>query len=173
MADQQTIAKVLVILTAAYPRQATTKETAMVYADLLADIPDGLLLVAAKHHAASSKWFPSIAELREAAGQIRARASGLPSPAEAMAEVMAQVAAVGYYGSPHFSSPLVRRALDALGGWRAFCASVEGMADRAHFLRIYGDLLQRREQADGLLPAVRAEVERLAGVGDRPRLGDG
>ena len=76
MASKSTVIQVLVILGAAYPDRKIDENTGKVYGKLLSDIPDGALVLAAEHHAASSKWFPKISELREAAFAIRAKASG-------------------------------------------------------------------------------------------------
>ena len=168
MAAKETVARVLVVLAAAYPRQNLPKETSQVYAELLCDIDDELLVVAAKQHAASSKWFPSVAELRSMALEIQARANGLPTAAGAWCEVMDQVRAHGYYGAPCFSHRLVGQAVDGLGGWRALCASTNQVADRAHFMRIYETLSKREQDSAAMLPEVRAAMQILAENRRRP-----
>jgi len=162
MATKNTVGKVLVMLAAAYPRQSVPKETNSVYAELLHDIDDALLITAAKQHAASSKWFPSVAELRGVALEIQARANGLPTAAEAWGEVMTQVRARGYYGSPVFSHRLIGQAVDGLGGWKGLCASDNQVADRAHFLRIYESLFKHDRDTAAMLPEAHAAVVALA-----------
>ena len=170
MARKETVDKVLIMLAAAYPRQVIPKETGKVYRELLLDIDDNLLTIAAKQHAASSKWFPSVAELRGVALEMQARANGLPTAAEAWHEVMGQVGAHGYYGSPQFSHRLVQQAVDGLGGWKTLCASNNQVADRAHFLRIYESLAKRDQDTAAMIPEAHEAVQRLADAKRRPAL---
>ncbi len=162
MATRETVTKVIIMLAAAYPRMQIPKESAKVYHELLHDIDDGLLVMAAKQHAANSKWFPSVAELRGVALDMQARASGIPSAAEAWGEVMQQIRAHGYYGQPVFSHKLVRQSIDGLGGWKTLCAGDNLIADRAHFLRIYESLSKRQQDTAALLPEVYDAIQALA-----------
>jgi predicted CoA-binding protein len=141
----------------------------------LAELPEtvDLLVIAAKQHAASSKWFPSVAELRGVALEIQARARGIPTAAEAWVEVMGQVRAHGYYGEPVFSYPLIQQAIDGLGGWRNLCAGTNQVADRAHFLRIYESLSSRDHDTAAMLPVVYAAVQAIAESRQRPALEGG
>lgn len=173
MADRGTIKQVMIILSAAYPRFTVTADTGRVYADLLADIDDDLLIAATKQHATSSKWFPSVAELRQAAFNIRAKSRGIPSPAEAWGEVMREVRRVGSWGTPEFSTPLIADTVDGLGGWAALCASDNNVADRAHFLKIYGSLLERHDQDAAMLPEIRDLVAQMSARMEAPQLEEG
>ena len=85
---------------------------------------------------------------------------------------MAQVRIRGYYQSPEFSTPMIQRAIDGLGGWRAFCAGDNLVADRAHFLKIYEQLLNRRQEEVARLPQVARVIDELA-QGKREALTDG
>jgi len=174
MATRETIGKILVILTAAYPRQAIPPDTARAYADLLADIDDQVLVAAAQHHAATNKWFPAVAELREAAYDVMARAMGVRSAEEAWVHVEEAVRRFGWYGEtipleegggwrlPAMLSDLERRAIEGLGGWKCLCASENAPADRAHFLKIYAGLLAREQSTAQLLPAVQSVIGEFA-----------
>jgi hypothetical protein len=161
MATRDTVSKALVLLATAYPRYEMTKDTGRVYAELLSDIPDDLLIAAAKHHATISKWFPSVAELRAAAFSIQAKVKGVPSAEEAWGEVMHQIRNIGSWGEPQFSTPLIGTAVDGLGGWMIVCTSTNTVADRAHFLRIYGNLLKRQQEDVAMLPEVRELIRGL------------
>jgi hypothetical protein len=176
MATRKTIAEMMVILTTVYPSYDTTKDTVRVYTLLLADISDDLLMAAAQHHAATSKWFPKPAELREAALNIQARAQGIRTPEEAWIEVQKAVARYGSYGEsipleegggwrvPTMLDALAREAIVGLGGWRVLCQSDNAIADRAHFMKLYGALLERRQEATALLPQVRKAVAEIEGA---------
>ena len=171
MAGRETITKMMVVLSAAYPRHEVTADTGRVYAELLHDIPDDVLLAAAKQHATTSKWFPSVAELREAANKITAYSLGIRTAEEAWLKVQAAIRRYGWYGEsdgaggwrvPRMLSELERNAVDALGGWKLLCHSENAPADRAHFLRIYDNLLKRQQESAMMLPAVRDAVDKLA-----------
>lgn len=174
MASKVTVIRVLAVLQAAYPRFQPPPQTNSVYAELLADIPDDVLDAAAKHRAATSKWFPSVAELRDAAGEIVARGAGVRSAEEAWINVQRAVQRFGWYGQPNgpengygwcvpdMLSDLEKRAVEGLGGWKTLCESDNAVADRAHFLKIYGNMLDREMDTAKMLPAVREVVGNLA-----------
>ena len=84
----------------------------------------------------------------------------LPSAAEAWEEVEQQICAAGIYKPPVFSSELVRRAARAIG-WLQLCSSENPAADRAHFLRLYESMKNKRKEAREI-----EQVMKIAGVGD-------
>jgi hypothetical protein len=153
-----------------------------VYNSLLADIPDEVLVAAAEMHAVNSRFFPSVAELREAAMDIIARARGILTPEEAWVATQRAVARYGYYGEsispedgggwrvPRCLDEMTRTAIDGLGGWHAVCHSENAAADRAHFLRIYGGLVATQRQQVTALPHVQAVIAQLAGKMNMRRL---
>jgi len=173
MADHATVKKCIIILSAAYPRFQVTPDTGRVYAELLQDIPDDLLIAATKQHATTSKWFPSVAELREIVQNITALASGIRNAEEAWVNVQIAVRRYGWYGesidpdngggwrTPSMLSELEVQAVNGLGGWKMLCQSDNGPADRAHFLKIYASLLQRQTERVAMLPEIAALVNQL------------
>jgi len=185
MASTDTVTRALAILAVAYPRFEMAKETPRVYAELLQDIPDEVLVAAVKQHAASSKWFPSVAELRQAAMEIRAQAAGVLTPEQAWVQVREAVQRFGWYGEsidtengggwrvPRMLDPLTRQAVDGIGGWRMLCQSENAPADRAHFLRIYGNLLEREQTSAAMLPDVQRTIKNLAEAMTRAQLESG
>lgn len=58
--------KLVAILEAAYPRQELREETIEVYASFLLDIDYKVAEKAIQAHIRSERWFPTIAEIREA-----------------------------------------------------------------------------------------------------------
>lgn len=97
-------------------------------------------------------------------GAIRRRALELtgarvPAADEALAEVYATIARIGSYGTPEWSHPAIEAAVNALGGWRYLCLSEDPMADRAHFLKVYGTA-EARHTAEALMPPSVAELVR-------------
>jgi hypothetical protein len=100
------------------------------YARLLADIDPELLKAATLHHIATSKWFPKVSELREAALGLVTHDE--LSAEEAWGEVKQAMHRYGYYRLPEFTQPLIEQAIKIIG-WRNLCASENEVADRAHF----------------------------------------
>ncbi len=65
MASDKEIGMVMATLSAAYPHLSIPNETGCLYREELADVPADALMDAARAHIRRSKWFPTIAELRE------------------------------------------------------------------------------------------------------------
>lgn len=79
------------------------------------------------------------------------------------------------YQTPnHFVDDLMHlwRCVEALGGYDYLCRSEEPMADRAHFIRIYDQIVERERQTARMLPEVRELRARLA-AGQAQYLGAG
>jgi len=161
----QHILEIWNLLTLQYPeygRGMSIEDSALalkLYARLLADIEPNLLQAAVLQHLATNKWFPKISELREMA--LKLLTQGELSPEEAWGEVKQAMRHFGYYRLPEFTQPMIARAIQIMG-WRELCTSDNEVADRAHFFRIYGELVARRNTAAMLLPEVRAAIESLA-----------
>ena len=138
MTDKQIFTQVAQVLRAVYFKAAISDDTWLAYFRALADIPDEALIQAVSEHIAHNDEFPTIAGLRRLA-----LAGQHPAPGDAWGEVVRQMQAVGRYRTPAFSHPLITQAVDQVGGWQALCKSDNLVADRAHFLRIYEELVRR------------------------------
>jgi hypothetical protein len=130
------------------------KQTLHLYAQLLSDIPIDQLKQAALRHIGTSKFFPTIAELREATATL-----ALPvqqTALEAWGEVMAALSDARYYvytdhcEVPVFANPITNRLVASMG-WRNICASDNVIADRARFVQAY-EVLAERERNEAALP---------------------
>lgn len=165
MATDKEVARILAMVAAAYPNYTLTKETAQVYARLLADVPVEALQAAAMQHTTQSKWFPAVAELRDIAFGFMSGANDIPTALEAWAEVKREVM---HEHVAKFSHPLVKRAVDTLGGLSAYGQSdIDDEASwRARFVQSYEELRGRAMRNVTMLPEVREASERL-------RLSDG
>jgi hypothetical protein len=159
VADPVEVANVLGVLSAAFPSVTLTEQTAAVWAGALHDVPADALAAAAQKLIVTAKFFPAIAEVREAAlssmGLLPDRAAEL-----AWGEVLDAVSRFGWARAPLFADPLVERALQCTIGWRDLCTSdlSDGSSHRARFIAAY-DALQRRVREGLLLPdALRAQI---------------
>lgn len=149
-------AQIVGILAAAYPGARLTEATLVLYEAMLADLDEKLARDAVGRLIATSKFLPTIAEIREAAinltlGQPRA---GL----EAWNDVLMAIRRTGYVGVPTFEDPLVAECV-RLMGWRNLCLgeTPEGV-DRARFCELYAELQRKQRQQEvsepgRLLPA--------------------
>lgn len=152
---------VLSQLFSAYVNAKVDEGTVAIYTRLLADIPVGDLQTVIDQAIAESRFLPSVAELRDRYHALT-RTLGQPSASEAWGEVMAQIRAVGYIGTPTFSHDVTAQVVRHLG-WRDLCASENVVADRAHFMRMYDQLIERGNAVRKLLPQSREMAERHIG----------
>ena len=143
------------------------------YHRILHDVDADLLDAAALELGGTNKFFPAAAELRQTAFDLKAVATGELTAGDAWAMVTTAIGAHGYVrGMPDHFPPLVKRAVEGLGGWKALCMSENGMVDRAHFIKMFGELDKRVKQETRMLPEVGNVVKQLAEK-MRPQLPDG
>ena len=132
-------------------------ETLLLYERLLGDLPDAALRTAALRHIATSKWFPTVAELRTAAAEILNPSSAEQTAIEAWGDVVDTFSSGECYAgenlikAPVFNNPLTARSVTALGGWVHLCRSDNEPADRARFIQVF-EQLQARERSERILP---------------------
>ena len=137
----------------------------MLYERLLADLPDEALRTAALRHIATSKWFPTVAELRTAAAEIVNPSSAEQTAIEAWGDVVDTFSSGECYAgenlikAPVFNNPLTARSVTALGGWVHLCHSDNEPADRARFIQVF-EQLQARERSERILPRTSGPTRR-------------
>ena len=93
----------------------------------------------------------------------------LPLSAEAWAEVLSSVSRFGCYDyhRVEFSNSAIKRAVDGIG-WKSICMSENIGIERAHFFKIYDQIIQREEKetllSEGLIedPEMRSTISFLA-----------
>jgi hypothetical protein len=168
------IASIIAQLFAAFPNVEATIETVAVYDRLLRHIPPGELQVVIDQCIVECKFFPTVAEIMERYRRtVHVEAS--ITAADGWQEVTRAFWEVGYTRTPNFS-PITARVVASIG-WRELCMSENQMADRAHFMRMYEQIVERNEREQRLLPATRALTERRRDAGEltslRALLGDG
>lgn len=149
------VAKVLAVCSAAFPHVNVTRETAAVYAEMLADLDPQHAQQAIRRLLATSHFFPSIAAIREAT--IAVANPSAPSGAEAWAEVVLKIKQVGSRGRPEWSHPAVAVAVSTLGWWD-LCMSDNQAVNRAHFWKVFDATVKSAHLAALQVP-------------DRPELG--
>jgi len=163
VATERALLECFAVLGAAYPNFNATRETITVYHRVLSDLPDELLQTACLDAISKSRFFPTVAELRDAAIAIRTNRLALPSPFEAWEEICAEMRRVGYMGAPKFSHPWITNSVRQIGGWQRLCLSENAIADRARFFEAMDDARRRNDLQEHTLPQVRELALRLAG----------
>lgn len=151
-------AKVSAIVASSYPGAAFSDENAAAYERQLADLEYPLVVAALDLLTKTSRFLPTVAEIRDAALDIAAgeRRTG----AEAWADVVKAIRHVGHYRNPRFADPIVADCVSSLG-WRNLC--LEGSndsADRARFIELYDNLSRRERRARQAAPALAAPAAR-------------
>lgn len=193
MAKKSEIVEILAGLKNSFhPPPEIAAETWRIYTELLAEEFDAPTLAAgARLIAKTTKWWPSISELRAACLEVAGERAMIPLVGEAWAEARRAAAKFDTYEPPtgtDFSHAIVHRAaLQSAGGWRRWCLSEDEAALRARFFECYKDLRDRElsqralpesqrhltaEESRQALEDVHAEARRLeAGhpPGDRSR----
>lgn len=155
------VAELVMMLLAAYPHRDMSAATSSVYERSLRDLDVNLARVAVERLIRTSKFLPSIAEIREACEVTQK--GHLRTGGEAWADAVKAARYVGSYApTPKFKDPLVTEALRLWGSWKEFCLSPEDdAAGRARFIQLYDELAKRKHEQDvaGALPVV--ELKRI------------
>lgn len=128
-----------------HPTLDGTPNSVDVYQDLLGDMNFQLLMLATKTACAERgrKFAPSAGEIRGTAAKIHLDASGTPTSSEAWEAIMESFRVVKSQRPKLLDHPIVAKAIRAMGGLDTIGMSENNMADRAHFLKIYDQLLER------------------------------
>lgn len=147
------VASILAICAAAYPHVAVTKETAIIYADLLADIDLMVAQRAVKRLIATSQYFPTVAAIREQCASIISPSA--PTGATAWAEVTTKIREFGHGTQPDWSHPSVASTVNIIG-WRELCMSENQAVTRAHFWKVHEAVAREHKQQAVLPPEFRA-----------------
>jgi hypothetical protein len=120
-------------LAAAFPQRPVPRQTLAVYVRHLEDIDLDSLEVAVRGLIRTSEFFPTVHAIRTAVAEA---ALGLPTEGEALAAVTTR-GVVGLH-------PLVREALDMVGGYHAWRITDNPGVMRGQFTRIYREMREER-----------------------------
>lgn len=149
------IAQILSLCSSAYPHVVVTKETAIVYAEMLADLDVAIAASAVKKHIATSQYFPTIAAIRELCAAISNPAA--PTLARAWFEVIQEIKTNGLFSTPEWSHPSIATTVATIG-WRELCLSENQAVLRAHFWKVY-DVVSREQQIETILPTGQRAIK--------------
>lgn len=168
-----TRAEVLSDLTRAFPQfilkldEVSRRETIRVYVRELSDIDPAALEQAARALIRTSEFFPTVRAIRETVAE---QTLALPGEAAALEQVYARIAwhrddEADREGDPPHVHPLVRHALDLVGGYSAFRTADDPGVVRGQFLRLF-----REARAAAVRDAQTGDLAALPAAPERPAL---
>ena len=132
----QISAQALALLTAAFSKELP-KPTVRIYLTALEDLSPEFLLRACDEIIKTSKFFPTIAEIRETAMRLDDQIFLPLSWDAAWAEVLTKVQQEGRIRLSEWSSDSIPEALKALGGYQRVCESTAIGVVEARFKTAY------------------------------------
>lgn len=141
------VIKVLAPYLMAFPMSKANEGTLLIYARALEDLPIELIDASMQILLKTSKFWPSISDIREAAESLMSTATGTEAKGadEAWREVLGQVHDAFIYKKPTFSSQEIELAALNMG-WTALCELPTDQINtaRAQFRRSYEAILARK-----------------------------
>lgn len=155
-------AKLVAVLLQVYPQAQFGPASSAIYERLLGDLDYAMASAAVDQLAKTSRWMPTIAEIRTAAAELKHGPRRLG--AEAWGDVGVAIRKVGAYRpAPVFADALVGECV-RLMGWRNLCASENGAADRARFIELYDGLAERNRVETIAAPRLEAPKPMVFGA---------
>lgn len=161
--DVGKVMKLLVTCRKAFPSSRADAETLALYVKVLAPLSYAEIEAAVLRIMRTAHFFPTAAEIFEAAEKIEqaVNKTGLPDAGEAWREAMANVYENHVYHPWTYSCDEVRAAVRRFGK-KELCSLGEHEVNtaRAQFMKIYNEIVARRRED-------RADRHVLAQMGDR------
>jgi hypothetical protein len=164
-------AQLVSVLFSTYPNTNVERRHVDAYISGLLDLPAAEAGRAVDRLRRTSKFLPSVSELREGVVDLSVghRRTGI----EAWTTLQEACRRWGWQQPPKITDPHMERAITALGGWVAVCSITTDaeMSARARFIEAY-DVFARRERLDlesGIpLPKGASVLQMLAGKKVKP-----
>lgn len=173
--DKKEFATFAMALKTYYPReQILPNQQAMeLWFRELQDIPADVAETSLRKWVSTSKWSPSIAEIREMAAEISG--GDIPDWGSGWQQVCDATRKFGReypksaYNSMH---PVVAEAAKQLGPWWDLCCSTNQEADRANFRMIYEAVAKRKQKEQQLALPLQNDIQRIQ-ASNMLQIGDG
>lgn len=151
------VAKLLAIIAGAHPNFEAEEAKVTIWHELLGDLDYEAAQRAVHQHITTSKWIPTIAEIREQA--TRSSRPEHMTPGEAWHAVHGAVQRYGYYeprkGLESLPS-LVAYAAQQIG-WTEICMETQVGMLRSQYMRIYEQLVERAKREELVPPQLQLE----------------
>lgn len=133
-------AAMLSYLASAYPNAKVTRETSIVFHDVLKDLAVDKVMFAARELVRESEWFPSASQLLKSVARRNGNLS--PIPSLAWQEVIRMASEHGQRFIPKFSHATTAAVVQAIG-WREICMSENANVLRSNFLKMYEGMAEQ------------------------------
>ena len=164
-----------------YPRETIlpNKQAAELWYMELNDLPYEVAMIALREHVHTSKWSPSISELREKAAEIQ---NGKAADwGDGWQKTLEAIRRKGMYREQEALESLddITRATVERQGYQNLCLSENQAADRARFKDIYEQIAERKKRESHLPDALKIAMNNarvgkaLEQVTDKMRIGGG
>lgn len=150
MTKEEAILRIIKPYSAVFPNSAKMQPEAWpIYAQALSVLSLEEVSAAMLKLMDTCKFFPTIAEIKEAARSIKVTADGsaVPAAAEAWGEIMQQARRNGMDRKWEFSCPEIEYTLKMFGGKQMICMMPESDAPtcRAQFMRMYNEICEKQK----------------------------
>lgn len=147
-----------------YPRESLLPNTKAMelWQKQLADIPYDLAELMLNRWAATNKWSPSIADIREKCAELAG--NKVPDYGEGWKQVQKAISNFGMYREEEALASLddlTRQVVERMG-FQTICTSENPTAERANFRMIYEQLAEK-EKSEAAIPEAYRKV--LEGIG--------
>lgn len=158
---RQEFAQIVLAITTFYPTEnaLNSEQSVKLWFEMLKDLDYQDLTIALQKHVTTKRYFPSIAELREAC--VSVQKGEIATWSEGWAEL---VDAIRYYGymreieGLNSLSEITRRVAQRLR-WADLCKSENVMNDRANFRMAYEQEVRKYKERQQLSPKVRELID--------------
>jgi hypothetical protein len=158
------VAKMLTLMASAWPTFEPSDDKVRLWHELFCDIPYKVAMTAVKKLMLSSKFPPTIAELRKEVLAVTIPAEDRITPAEAWGMVVHAIRDYGSYREVDAlaSLPEVVARVVRYIGWRELCLCDEPDIIRAQFMRMF-DQVAAKERDRKLLPSgLQEQISKLS-----------
>lgn len=165
--NKQEFARLAMVIKTAYPKDnlIPTKEAMSIWYQMLSDIPYNIAEVALQKWISTSKWAPTIADIREYSSGV---STGTELTwGEAWHEVTTAISKYGYMNEDKAMqslSPLARKTAQTIG-YQILCTSENIAVERANFRKCFETFAQR-EKEDAQLPTALIETIHTLQLGE-------
>ena len=157
--------KCMRVLENAYPRFEITndKDKLSLWHELIGkDTEEVVFMLAIKKYIINNEFPPTIAGIKKEVSNILT--SGDPDTTEAWSEVQKSIRRYGMYRETEALESLseeTRNVVKAIG-FQNLCTSVDHMADRAHFIRLYESRSKKKHEHVAMGPRLTEQIKQLA-----------
>lgn len=163
--NQSEFAKIASAINTYYPREKPfpNKEAAQLWYEEFKDLSYGDVVMALRRHVNTSKWCPTIAELKEA---IVANVAGEKDWGDAWNECVNAIHRYGMYCEEEALDSLDPRTQMVVKrlGYKELCRSEDLMADRANFRKIYEQVMGNEYEKAALPASLQKQIASIGAV---------